>query len=126
MLATPRPKPLTDKTIVLDMDETLLYSHLVEEAAGSPLEEIECFYEDDTCLDIRARSFRVPFYDPFETQGSGVKYDCWGVTRPHFEEFLEFLPTYFKWIVVWSAGKYTYVLRLTDYITRDTHPFDVV
>lgn len=126
MLATPRPTPLTDKTLVLDMDETLLYAYLVEEAEESPLEKIECFYSDDSCFDIRTRSFRVPFYDPVEIKGTGVKYDCWGVTRPHLEEFLTFCFEYFQYVVVWSAGRDTYVNRLTDEITRDTHPFDLV
>lgn len=126
ILSSPRPKPQTEFSIVLDMDETLLSAIVIEESETSPLEEVENIYSRTELYDIRVRSFRVPFYDPVTQKGTGIKYDCWGVTRPHLDEFLKFAFKYFKNVVVWSAGRFSYVRRLTKEITKDTYSFDIV
>jgi hypothetical protein len=126
ILSSPRPHPQTEFSIVLDMDETLLSAILIEESETSPLDEVEDIYSRADLYDIRVRSFRVPFYDPVTEKGTGIKYDCWGVTRPHLEEFLNFAFKYFKNVVVWSAGRFSYVRRLTREITKDCHRFDLV
>lgn len=125
-LSSPRHRPDTNFTIVLDMDETLLSCILVEKSDETPLEKVKDFYSKNDLYDIRIRSFRVPFYDPVEGVGSGVKYDCWGITRPHLHQFLKFAFRYFRKVVVWSAGRFTYVRRLTREITKDIHGFDLV
>jgi len=125
-ISSPRYRSKTKFTIVLDMDETLLSSILIEESEESPLEKIEHIYKDCELYDIRSRSFKIPFYDPVEDVGSGVKYDCWGVKRPYLNEFLTFCFDYFNKVVLWSAGRKSYVRRLAREITRDTHPFDLV
>lgn len=116
----------TPFTIVLDMDETLLSSIILDESNETPLEKVEKYYSDDSLYHIRVRSFRVPFYDPVELKGTGAKYDCWGMMRPHLEEFLTFAFEYFKNVVVWSAGRFSYVRRLTKEISKDTDSFDLV
>jgi hypothetical protein len=126
LTSSPRYRPKTNFTLVLDMDETLLSSMLIDESESSPLEKIEYIYNDKKLYDIRVRSFRVPFYDPVDKVGTGIKYDCWGVKRPHLDEFLVFAFDFFQKVVLWSAGRKNYVKRLAKEITKDTHPFDLV
>lgn len=125
-LSSPRHQPETEFTIVLDMDETLLSAIFVEKSSETPLEKVKDIYSKNDLYDIRIRSFRVPFYDPIEEVGSGIKYDCWGITRPNLHKFLKFAFRYFKKVVVWSAGRFAYVKRLTREITKDTHQFDLI
>jgi len=104
---------ITDKCVVLDLDLTLIST---QESIES-LKSLNIL-SDPTLLALRNRSYYMTIED-LEKPGIGTKYDFWGVTRPHIQEFLIFCFSYFKMIVVWSAGKRPYVEAIVDHIFKD-------
>lgn len=89
--------PLTNKVIVLDLDETLVNSH-------ESLDELKG-------LDIASLGNR--FYSLFLAP---EHYHVWGLMRPGCREFLSFCFDYFDRVIVWSAGKAEYVKAVVDRI----------
>lgn len=104
-------KPLTDKCIVLDLDETLVHSS--PEGNIELLKELEIF-SDPKNYDLRERVYKITMEDVVHKKGTGDKTQMWGVFRPHFREFLIFCFTYFKLVIVWSAGRKNYVHTIVD------------
>ena len=101
----PRSKPLTNKCIILDLDETLVHSS----------EDYEDFnklglFSDPNLFNIRRRFYSFPLasYDQPST--------IWGVTRPRLEEFIPFCYDYFAKVCVWSAGSPDYVDKIVKRI----------
>jgi hypothetical protein len=104
---------LTDKCIVLDLDQTLIATQ----------DDIESLQElgilsDPKLLSLRQRTYIITL-DDLEKPGIGTKLDCWGVTRPHIDDFLMFCFSYFKIVAVWSAGQRKYVEAIVDHIFKD-------
>lgn len=103
---------LTDKNIILDLDETLVYSH----AEITEFEKLGVFKNSNINM-IRDRLYTIKFKD-----GDVV----WGVTRPHLEEFLVFCFSYFKKVIVWSAGIEEYVKKVCKFIFKDLPQPDLI
>lgn len=104
---------ITDKCIVLDLDQTLI-------ATQDSIESIKDLkiLSDPTLLPLRNRSYILTIED-LEKPGIGSKYDMWGVIRPHVKEFLIFCFSYFKIVAVWSAGQRPYVEAIVDILFKD-------
>lgn len=104
---------MTDKCIVLDLDQTLIATQ----------DSIESMSElgimsKSSLMPLRSRSYYITIED-LEKPGIGTKYDFWGITRPHIKEFLIFCFSYFKIVAVWSAGQKPYVEAIVDHIFKD-------
>lgn len=104
---------ITDKCIVLDLDQTLIAT----QESMSSLIELNIL-SDPKLMELRNRTYHITIED-LERPGIGTKYDFWGVTRPHINEFLIFCFSYFKIVAVWSAGKRPYVEAIVDHIFKD-------
>ena len=110
-----RPKPLTNRCIVLDLDETLVHT---QSAPDNSLFETAIF-TDPKLYHLRERCYKITMEDVVHKKGTGNKTEMWGITRPNLHEFLTFCFEYFRWIIVWSAGRKNYVHRIVDHIFRD-------
>lgn len=101
----PLHKPLTDKCIILDLDETLVHSS----EDYLTLMSLKPF-NDPSMLDLRSRMYNLSLggYDKPPT--------IWGITRPYSEEFLLFCFGYFSKVCVWSAGSPEYVKSIVEHI----------
>lgn len=106
-------KPLTDKCIVLDLDETLVHSH--SDSNIDLLKELNIF-SDPNFQDVRQRCYKIKMDDVVHKRGTGEKTEMWGVFRPFVREFLIYCFTYFKIVIVWSAGRKNYVHAIVDYL----------
>lgn len=104
---------LTDKCIVLDLDETLINT----QEKFEDLKKLGIF-TDPKLVNLRSRVYTIQVND-LEAPGIGTQYEYWGVTRPHTQEFLIFCFSYFKIVAVWSAGKRQYVEEIVKYLFKD-------
>ena len=111
---------MTDKCVVLDLDQTLIAT---QNDIGS-LHELEIL-SDPRLMELRGRIYCINIED-LEKPGIGTKYDFWGVTRPHTQQFLKFCFSYFKVVAVWSAGKRPYVEAIVDHIFKDIQTPDII
>lgn len=109
-------KPLTDKCIVLDLDETLVHSY--GEGNIDLLKELKIF-SDPKNYDLRERCYKITMEDVVHRKGTGDKTEMWGILRPYAREFLITCFSYFKIVIVWSAGKKNYVHSIVDYLFKD-------
>lgn len=114
MLSAPSSHSITQHTIVLDLDETLVHTFTDIELA----KEFGIF--DDP--ELRSRSYTMELVDVSLEKGTGQKIFLWGVVRPHVKEFLAFCFSYFKIVGVWSAGKKDYVEMVVELLFRDIKP----
>lgn len=114
------PVSITDKCVVLDLDQTLI-------ATQDSIDSLKRLgiLSDPKLLSLRNRTYHITIED-LEKPGIGTKYDFWGVTRPHVQEFLIFCFSYFKIVAVWSAGKRPYVEAIVAHIFKDIRPPHVV
>ena len=113
--------PLTDKCIVLDLDETLVHSceedHLLRELG---------IWSDPRLIGLRDRCYNMNIDDVVGPLGKGEKSQIWGITRPHAREFLQFCFRYFRIVAVWSAGQTKYVDAICEYLFKDLEPPHVI
>lgn len=120
-------KSLTKHVCVFDLDETLVHTYLTENNQSSiQIAEDLGIYSNSKYMDIRNRAIRLRFDDPRTPRGSGSEYDCWGITRPHLFRHLKFAFTYFRKVVIWSAGLKEYVNKIAHFINRDNRKFDLI
>ena len=107
-------KSLTDKCIVLDLDETLVHSN-------ENLGELKALniMKDPKLMDLRNRTYEISMDDVVYKKGQGIKTEMWGIVRPHVKEFLIACFSYFKVVIVWSAGKKKYVNAIVDFLFKD-------
>ena len=109
-------KSITNKCVVLDLDQTLI----------STQDSMDSFkslgiMNNSNLIELKRRCYTIKLTD-LEQNGDGSRYDCWGITRPHIEEFLLFCFNYFKIVIVWSAGKKNYVEAIVDSIFKNLRP----
>jgi TFIIF-interacting CTD phosphatase-like protein len=97
---------VTDKCIVLDMDETLVHSF------ERHLEKNEINIEDPANFDIRERLYYFDY-------GRGTRRKIIGIKRKFLDEFIEFCSWYFRLVIIWSAGEDSYVKRTCKWIFRN-------
>jgi len=102
--------PITNKTIVLDLDETLVHSS--EEMQDTRYVN----YKDP---EVASRFYQMQLQNQYQTP-------MWGVTRPHTKEFLNFCFDYFDNVIVWSAGLPAYVDSIVKHIFKDVGEPDLV
>jgi hypothetical protein len=112
----PSYESLTDKCIYLDLDQTLL-STADEEHGLKYLYKLEIL-SNPSLMHLRNRIYHVVVED-LEKPGYGSKYEMWGITRPHLHRFLSFCFSYFRLVMVYSAGKRQYVESIVDHIFKD-------
>ena len=105
-------EPLTDKVIVLDIDETLAHTN---ENSDSYINMM--IFTSNRSLLYRERVYRF-MLDDFDDVGSGKKISCWGTERPYVHEFITFCFNYFRYVVVWSAGRRSYVYTMVDILFK--------
>ena len=110
-----RPKALTDKCLVLDLDETLV--HTQSDPDNQLFEEV--IFTDPKYYHLRSRCYKITMDDVVHKRGTGNKTEMWGICRPHLQEFLRDCFKYFNLVIVWSAGRKNYVHRIVDHIFRD-------
>jgi hypothetical protein len=113
-------KPLTDKVVVLDLDQTLIAT----QDDMFSLHKLGIL-SDPRHMELRRRIYCIEI-ENLEKLGDNTKYEMWGVTRPYTEEFLTFCFSYFKKVTVWSAGKKPYVEAIVDHLFRDLPQPDMV
>ncbi len=91
-------RTLTSKSIVLDLDETLVRTmERISDLVGLGI------LDKPELMDLRKRTYLVNL-------DSGPKrIKMWGIMRPYLREFLVFCFAYFKVVAVWSAGTREYV-----------------
>lgn len=106
-------KPLTDKIVILDVDETLVHTY----QNFNKWMELKIM-TDPKKIDLRSRCYVINLEND---KSIGYQEHMWGVKRPHLEEFLKFCFNYFKYVIVWSAGTYDYVHSIVDDIFKDTY-----
>lgn len=100
--------PSTNKTIVLDLDETLVKTcEDMVSLKNSKLLTNPDYYH------VRSRLYNIYL--------EKSKPCLWGIKRAYLDEFLEFCFQYFKYVVVWSAGMNDYVHEICSIIFKD-HP----
>ena len=111
--------PLTDKTIMLDLDSTLIYTSDNFDNYGS-LE----LYSNPENIALRDRIYKFDVIDVVDKPGTGVRSSMWGILRPGVYEFLDFCFDYFSNVIVWSAGQLRYVHAICDvlFIDPDKQP----
>lgn len=105
---------ITDKNVVLDLDETLVHSFTSVEHPIKVAIQSEARY-----LKLRRRLYTLAL------EGSGItgypsKIHLWGVFRPNLPDFISFCCSYFRTVSVWSAGEEEYVRQISTLIFRDS------
>ncbi len=107
---------MTDKCLVLDLDQTLI-------ATQEDVDDLKSLkiLTDPKQMELRKRTYYLSI-DDIGAPGEGSRYDFWGVTRPHIDEFLIFCFSYFKIVGVCSAGKRPYVEAICDHLFRNIRP----
>ena len=112
-------KSITNKCIILDLDETLVHSYVENNSYDiSALENLKIF-SDPSNIDLRQRIYKITIDDVVHKKGTGNKTEMWGIIRPHVREFLIACFSYFKVVIVWSAGRKNYVNAIVDYLFKD-------
>lgn len=109
-----KPKnTITDNTLVLDVDETLVRTfENLELLKKSKILKSSKYYP------IRSQVYILNLEDDEEEDDEGK---LWGLFRPHLSEFLDFAFKYFKNVCVWSAGSSDYVHEVCRHIFAN-HP----
>jgi TFIIF-interacting CTD phosphatase-like protein len=112
-------RAMTDKCIVLDLDETLVHSYTEDNSYDlETLKELRIFTDPEN-IDLRERTYKITIDDVVHKKGTGNKTEMWGILRPYAREFLIACFSYFKIVIVWSAGRKNYVHAIVDYLFKD-------
>lgn len=107
---------LTDKTIILDLDNCLLVSFFECDSEINSEEAIQKILLDHKSQHLRNRIYK--------SKVDGEKL-C-GVKREGLDAFLSFCFKYFRYVIVWSAGDSEYVNQMVETVFRGHHRPDYV
>lgn len=110
-----RTPAITDMTIVLDLDETLVRSEEGDEA------KMLIKY----LVDPKFYNRRQDMYKIVVDTGRS-KSLMYGIKRPYLDLFLDFVFYYFRNVIVWSAGHYDYVHKICNIIFNDHYRPDAI
>jgi len=103
-------------SIVIDIDETLVYSILDTVSPIVTLNHLG-IYNNPKVLDLRSRIYFILDKHPLVDELPIL----WGIKRPGTEEFLKFCFEYFQNVIIWSAGNYFYIKSMVDILFIDTY-----
>lgn len=111
--------PLTDKCIILDLDETLV--HTIDNPAH--FHEMG-LYKEPRMMPYRNDSYHFNLDDVGNQEypvkrGEGRQTEIAGFKRPGLHKFLEFCFSYFRIVGIWSAGQPKYVEAISDFLFKD-------
>lgn len=117
------PRALTNKCLVIDIDETVLYTCSEDEARQFLALNLP---NDPNCLDIRGRIYYRSIEGLGERRGDGSVTEICGIVRPGFNEFMNFalgnpargIPGYFQVVAFWTAGLDRYGIEMVDWLCR--------
>lgn len=107
-------KSISQHSIVLDLDETLL--HTFERLED--VQEIGIFSDPDY-IELRKDVYIIDIYTE---DRDTVKYRMWGVMRPKLREFLNFCFRYFRNVTIWTAGQRRYGNAIVSKIFTSRSP----
>ena len=119
-LNTVKGQSLTDKCLVMDLDECLVHSY------DTPFIQSLKIYTNPQLITLRRRVYRLPILDIGVARGTGNIDYIEGIRRPHLDEFLTFAFGYFKIVAGWSAGKQPYVQSAFKRLFSNIRPAHVV
>ena len=107
---------MSDKYIVLDIDATLVHTHDVDEDGVRGIEKFSMLniYSDSDKIRYRRNLYLMKLIDISRESGTGEVTVLTGIYRPYLRTFLDFCKTYFKGIVIWSAGQKKYVEKMVE------------
>lgn len=111
--------PLTDRTLVLDLDSCLINSFFDRDSvddernAVDPHGALKAVISNTKNQDMRRRFYKL--------RTRGMKCDFCGMRREHLDRFLSFAFGYFKYVIVWSAGGREYVHAIVNEIFKRHH-----
>lgn len=109
--------PLTDKCIILDLDETLVHSIVLDSTKPEDINYVA------SLRSIKSYRLKSKIYDfditGCDAIGSPEKSEVVGTIRPGLDDFLKFCFDYFSVVAIWSAGVKEYVVPTTNYIFRN-------
>ena len=106
--------PLTDKCIVLDLDETLIATI----DPYSDLERLQLLHTPDL-VQLRERLYILKLLDAGTKRGKGERQRMWGIERPYLAEFLNFCFLYFEKVIIWTAAEDVYAEEVCKIIFRN-------
>lgn len=104
---------LTNMCVVIDLDATLIST----QDSFDDFKKLNIM-KDPNLLEIRRRCYCIKLTD-IDTVGDGSRYDFWGIKRHYLDEFILFCFNYFKYVLIWSAGKKNYVEAIVDNIFKN-------
>jgi len=119
-------KSLTQFSIILDLDETLIKSWenpqwLPSLEIYSNIDNYKKFCPQSGVQQFQDKPIIYSIYSG--TRNNGRETKLWGIERPYLREFIDFTHDYFKHIIVWSAGLSFYVEDLCRHIFKKCgHP----
>jgi len=103
------------KTLCLDLDNTLIFSHQDVDTKSINLNKLKG----------RCEHIKIPDVLESMKKGEGNISNFLVVFRPHLSEFIEFSLKYFDQVVLWSAGRERYV-RAIDFLILPNHKVPVL
>jgi TFIIF-interacting CTD phosphatase-like protein len=93
------------KHLVLDLDNTLIYSSFEMDK----IQKLQLDLEENRILRQRIRLVRIVDILDEDLKGTGIVSEFAIILRPHLTEFINFCLQYFSEISIWSAGQDRYV-----------------
>lgn len=105
---------LTDQCIILDLDHTCAATQ-----NGDMADMERAVPRDPKLLALRRRVYHFVRQNAGEHRGDGAQDFMWGIARPGLKDFLMFCFSYFKQVIVWSAGTRDYVDTLVEALFSD-------
>lgn len=104
--------PSTDRTLILDLDETLIHSWF-----DNIPSDIYQIYENPDLVQFFHPQGQPELVYTMELPNSPR---IWGLERPNVRLFLDFIHRYFQTIIVWSAGQKKYVEHITRHLFQQS------
>lgn len=105
---------LTSQCIILDLDHTCAATQ-----NGDMSDMERAVPRDPRLLSLRRRLYHFTRQNAGEQRGDGTTHFMWGVARPGLKDFLMFCFSYFKQVIVWSAGTRDYVEAMVEALFSD-------
>ena len=108
---------LPERTIVLDIDETLLYTSVITGAKNKNIGNRN-FFESIYNFKLTRKSYSHLFnYLCFKSNLNTLY--SWVTFRPYLSDYLQFIGKYFDHVAVWSAGIREYVEPLVNLMFKN-------